>query len=106
MHTARVANKKNKTSLFQNTNAVARHKSASWDLGSSDQSNMTVILYSAIKRVTVSGPPSGQANQGIRYSSARRARTLNFVNWQSPIGARNSQILARSNEVELEEITQ
>jgi hypothetical protein len=38
--TAITQKRKNKTSLFQNTNAVTRHKMASWDLGSADQSNI------------------------------------------------------------------
>lgn len=45
--------KKNR-SLLQYTNAVARHKSARADLGSSDQSNISGISYSARKDFGVS----------------------------------------------------
>ena len=93
VQTAILANKKNNGSLFQNTNAVARHKRASCDRGSSDQSNMTVILNSAKVQTGLSGGLGGRMLEGSTTShsflSAALGSLFSFLNGESPMGVRN-----------------
>ena len=80
VHTAIVANRKNKTSLFQNTKAVARHKSASWERGSSDQSNMRVSIHSAKTDAAFQNIFSRPRSVAYRYLSVPGCSMFSFLN--------------------------